>query len=75
MIDTLSALWPGLSRPFTSLVTVTKQNVDARDKRGHDESNNPCFGITIQQESSQPANGARKSSRSAGNRQTLDYPK
>jgi hypothetical protein len=29
--------WPGLSRPSTFLIRQEKQNVDARDKRGHDE--------------------------------------
>src|SRR5262249_30428065 len=29
--------WPGLSRPSTSfLIGMTKEDVDARDKRGHD---------------------------------------
>jgi hypothetical protein len=31
--------WPGLSRPSTSCsLNGRKQDVDARDKRGHDES-------------------------------------
>jgi alpha-1,2-mannosyltransferase len=29
--------WPGLSRPSTSFARTGKQDVDARDKRGHDE--------------------------------------
>src|SRR5262249_40033966 len=31
------ASWPGLSRPSTSL-TLCRKDVDARDKRGHDET-------------------------------------
>src|SRR5262249_23159745 len=30
--------WPGLSRPSTSFKPRGRQDVDARDKRGHDES-------------------------------------
>jgi hypothetical protein len=32
-----SSSWPGLSRPSTSLRPRKKKDVDARDKRGHDE--------------------------------------
>jgi hypothetical protein len=28
--------WPGLSRPSTPYFVKRKQDVDARDKRGHD---------------------------------------
>src|SRR5262245_49974454 len=38
VIDALSASWPGLSRPSTTSFHMRKQDVDARDKRGHDES-------------------------------------
>ncbi|MDA9439611.1 hypothetical protein XH98_10825 [Bradyrhizobium sp. CCBAU 51745] len=33
---TLSASWPGLTRPSTTCL-CRKKNVDARDKPGHDE--------------------------------------
>jgi hypothetical protein len=29
--------WPGLSRPSTFLLVASFKDVDARDKRGHDE--------------------------------------
>jgi hypothetical protein len=32
----LSSSWPGLSRPSTPSLRMEKQDVDARDKRGHD---------------------------------------
>src|SRR5215467_1782472 len=35
--DALSTSWPGLSRPSTPLIQNVKKDVDARDKRGHDE--------------------------------------
>jgi hypothetical protein len=36
--DDLSASsWPGSSRPSTSLMLHGLEDVDARDKRGHDE--------------------------------------
>jgi hypothetical protein len=38
--------WPGLTRPSTSLVRLVIQDVDARDKRGHDESEIVSIGIT-----------------------------
>jgi len=28
--------WPGLSRPSTPLLPCGREDVDARDKRGHD---------------------------------------
>src|SRR5262245_42568548 len=34
--------WPGLSRPSTPLCLVSHQDVDARDKRGHDEGETVC---------------------------------
>jgi hypothetical protein len=39
MLNQLShSAWPGLSRPSTlCLLSGRKQDVDARDKRGHDE--------------------------------------
>ena len=36
--------WPGLSRPSTPLILQEKQDVDARDKRGHDESTLMALG-------------------------------
>ena len=36
--DSLSSSWPDLFRPSTSLMLFGVQDVDARDKRGHDES-------------------------------------
>src|SRR6185437_12697451 len=36
--DSLSSSWPDLFRPSTSLMLFGFQDVDARDKRGHDES-------------------------------------
>src|SRR5262245_24035926 len=42
---TLLRHWPGLSRPSTSLIRLVIQDVDARDKRGHDESNAATLGI------------------------------
>src|SRR5262245_34460531 len=43
----LSTSWPGLSRPSTPyLLLLRKEDVDARDKRGHDESNIKRIGIT-----------------------------
>ena len=33
----VSSSWPGSSRPSTSMVAATKEDVDALDKRGHDE--------------------------------------
>src|SRR5437016_4198275 len=33
--------WPGLSRPSTSLMMLDFEDVDARDKRAHDESIRP----------------------------------
>jgi hypothetical protein len=33
---TLPLSWPGLSRPSTSCFEWRKEDVDARDKRGHD---------------------------------------
>src|SRR4051794_29874707 len=33
----LAASWPGLSRPSTSYLRKFRKDVDARDKRGHDE--------------------------------------
>jgi hypothetical protein len=36
----------GLVPAIHVFVTLTKQDVDARDRRGHDESNNPRFGIS-----------------------------
>jgi hypothetical protein len=36
--DSLSSSWPDLFRPSTSLMLFGFQEVDARDKRGHDES-------------------------------------
>ena len=35
--DSLSSSWPDLFRPSTSLMLFGFQDVDARDKRGHDE--------------------------------------
>jgi hypothetical protein len=32
----LASSWPGLSRPSTFFLVAGKQDVDARDKRGHD---------------------------------------
>ena len=43
---TLSTSWPGLSRPSTSLIRLTIQDVDARDERGHDESEIAKIRIT-----------------------------
>jgi hypothetical protein len=37
MTGALSTSWPGLTRPSTSLIGFMIQDVDARDKRGHDE--------------------------------------
>jgi penicillin-binding protein 1C len=39
-----SASWPGLSRPSPSLLTPTKEGVDARHKAGHD---GVCKGRTV----------------------------
>src|SRR6185437_15451176 len=36
--DSPSSSWPDLFRPSTSLMLCGFQDVDARDKRGHDES-------------------------------------
>src|SRR4051812_18622685 len=38
VLHTLSASWPGLSRPSTALMLHDFQDVDAHDKRGYDES-------------------------------------
>ena len=46
VIGALSTSWPGLTRPSTSLVRLMIQDVDARDKRGHDESSIVSIGIT-----------------------------
>jgi hypothetical protein len=32
-----SSSWPGLARPSTSLLAAEKEDVDSRDKPGHDE--------------------------------------
>ena len=45
VIGALSTSWPGLTRPSTSLVRLMIQDVDARDKRGHDESTIVSIGI------------------------------
>jgi hypothetical protein len=37
----------GLVPAIHDFLTTEKQDVDARDKRGHDESNNPRFGVTL----------------------------
>jgi hypothetical protein len=44
--DPLSSSWPDLFRPSTSLMLFGFQDVDARDKRGHDESITQAVGIT-----------------------------
>jgi hypothetical protein len=43
---TFPSSWPGLSRPSTPLMRHGFQGVDARDKRGHDESGTMTVGIT-----------------------------
>jgi hypothetical protein len=45
MTSALSTSWPGLTRPSTSLIRFMIQDVDARDKRGHDESNIVSIGM------------------------------
>jgi hypothetical protein len=38
MLNYFSESWPGLSRPSTPrLLKLGKKDVDARDKRGHDD--------------------------------------
>jgi hypothetical protein len=34
----LASSWPGLSRPSTPFLTASQQNVDGRDKPGHDDA-------------------------------------
>jgi hypothetical protein len=37
----------GLVRAIHDFLAAEKQDVDARDKRGHDESNNPRFAAAL----------------------------
>src|SRR5258708_28892937 len=37
MSNTVSASWPGMSRPSTSISRRCSKDVDTRDKPGHDE--------------------------------------
>src|SRR5437868_7458696 len=46
MFDASPSSWPGLSRPSMSLIPFVILDVDARDKRGHDESNIARIGIS-----------------------------
>src|SRR5262245_56303238 len=62
MIATLSASWPGLSRPSTSSTLHGPEDVDARDKRGHDGV--ATLGIKLQDQGvsrkqEAPASGGR----------------
>jgi hypothetical protein len=43
--DLPTSSWPCSSRPSTSLLRLTFLGVDARDKRGHDESLIVSLGI------------------------------
>src|SRR5437588_11368507 len=47
MFDASPSSWPGLSRPSMSLIRFIILDVDARDKRGHDESNIARIGIIL----------------------------
>src|SRR5688572_9606654 len=59
MIDVPSTSWPGLSRPTMSLIRLATQNVDARDKRGHDESNIITVGINLRSLTSAKVTGSK----------------
>ncbi|HSB15228.1 MAG TPA: hypothetical protein VLE22_12275, partial [Bryobacteraceae bacterium] len=52
--DLSTSSWPGLSRPST-LIPFNKQGVDARDKRGHDESEFTAVGITCRLRRASPS--------------------
>src|SRR6185437_8554208 len=45
--DSLSSSWPDLFRPSTSLMLFGFQDVDARDKRGHDDSITSGSNLTL----------------------------
>src|SRR5580700_282282 len=38
LLAILASSWPGLSRPSTPFLTASQQNVDGRDKPGHDDA-------------------------------------
>ena len=50
--------WPGLSRPSTSLARSRLQDVDARDKRGHDERERGCTIVWLSEDMALGESGA-----------------